>query len=90
MASIFNPFELHYEEAVKQIKACSHTVEQIANAASRAEIRDISVLSRHQHKDSQARDQKLEAMQSQMVVMQRRFDDRLDELLKVSISKSRR
>lgn len=87
IASIFKPFELHYEETVKQIKSCSQTIEQIANAASRAEIRDISVLTRYQYNDAKTRDQKMETIQCQMKSMQRRFDDRLDELLKVAISK---
>ncbi|SPO04286.1 uncharacterized protein DNG_06969 [Cephalotrichum gorgonifer] len=44
LTSIFKPFELSYKDTVDQVKLCADTIDDIAAAAARAEIRDINIL----------------------------------------------
>jgi hypothetical protein len=44
VSSIFKPLELNYKESLKEIKLCSQAVNNIANRASRAELRNIHTI----------------------------------------------
>ena len=80
ISSIFKPFELDYKDTVEQIKLCSDTVDEIANAAARAEIRDMHITIQLQ----QTRfDKKLEEMQLQMKEMQRGISDTIGGVTQV-------
>ncbi|CAO2651418.1 Nn.00g039880.m01.CDS01 [Neocucurbitaria sp. VM-36] len=85
-ASIFKPFELHYEETVKSIQACTQKIEDIASAASRAELRDINLLTTLLHNKSQLRDRRLDGIESQIILMKKHLDDRLQEIIGMAIS----
>jgi hypothetical protein len=79
--AIVNPPELEYQETVQQIKFCAETVNELASAAERAEIRDIHVTLQLQHR-------KVLEMQEQMKRVQRAIDERVTQVIQIGTSKS--
>jgi hypothetical protein len=51
-SSLKSPFELDYQDLVQQIKASSVSVEDLANAGARIEIRDIRIIQGLHHSQS--------------------------------------
>ena len=49
-SAIVNPPELEYQDTVQQIKFWSESVDSMASAAGRAELRDIHVTVQLQHR----------------------------------------
>lgn len=43
LSSIFKPFDVEYKDTVEEIRMCTGIMDEIANAAGRAEIRDIRI-----------------------------------------------
>ena len=86
-SSIFKPFDLDYKDTVEQIKLCSQTVNDIASASSRAEIRDIHITIQMQNRQLQERDKKLHEMQLQLKEIQSKIDSSTSQVLQVSTSK---
>ena len=86
-SSIFKPFDLDYKDTVEQIKLCSQTVNNIANASSRAEIRDIHITIQMQNRQLQERDKKLHEMQLQLKEIQSKIDRSTSQVLQVATSK---
>ena len=70
-SSIFKPYELEYEDTVEQIKLCAEAINDMASAASRAEVRDMHITIQLMRKEMQRRDQKLTKMQLQVKETQR-------------------
>lgn len=64
-SAILKPYELEYEDIVEQIKLCAKAINDIASAASRAEVRDMHITIQLIRQDMQKRDQKLVEMQLQ-------------------------
>jgi vacuolar-type H+-ATPase subunit H len=88
LSSLFKPFELHYEDTVKQIRLCAETIEQIASAAARAEIRDINIMLQLQSQAQKERDQILQEMQAELKAMQFKTYNRVTEVLQVATGKN--
>lgn len=93
LQSILKPFDLEYKDTVEQIKICSETVEDIANAAARAEIRDMNITVQLLDKKLQERDRKLDEtylklhdMQVQLKDQQLKIDDQVDRVFQVVTS----
>ena len=93
LSVILKPFELDYKDTVEQIRICAETVEDIANAAARAEIRDISITLQMQDRKLQEREtslqqtyMKLHEMQVQLRDMQTKMDDRVQSVLQITTS----
>lgn len=86
-SSIFKPFDLDYKDTVEQIKLCSQTVNDIANASSRAEIRDIHITIQMQNRQLQERDKKLHEMQLQLKEIQSKIDSSTSQVLQVATIK---
>ncbi|KAF2456391.1 hypothetical protein BDY21DRAFT_386418 [Lineolata rhizophorae] len=63
LSSIFKPFELEYKDNLEQIRICAKRVDDTANTAARAEIRDIHILAGLQEKWRAETDRKLLDMQ---------------------------
>jgi predicted phage tail protein len=87
IASIFKPFELDYKDTVEQIKLCSETVDKIASASGRAEVRDMHIMLQLQQEMLSRRDEKLEDMQKQMKDMQHQMNtttDKVSQILQVA------
>jgi hypothetical protein len=87
------PFELDYKDTVEQIKICTATVEDIASAAARAEIRDVNITVQMLDRKLQDRDKrldetykKLHEMQVQLKEKQVKIDDQVDRVLQVVTS----
>ncbi|KAF2020928.1 hypothetical protein BU24DRAFT_416589 [Aaosphaeria arxii CBS 175.79] len=66
VSAIFEPYELEYKDTVEQIKLCAETVEDIANAASRAETRDINITINLVLAEMRKREVKLALMQEEI------------------------
>lgn len=75
LSSIFKPFELEYEDTILEINLCAQNVNDIASAASRAELRQVYNV---QQKELEARDERLREMQEQLEAR----DERLREMQK--------
>ncbi len=91
------PFELDYKDTVEQIRLCSENVENIANAAARAEIRDINIIVQMLDRKVQESDKKLEEankklreMQVQLKDDQTRLYGQVDRVFQVVTSESYR
>ena len=69
-SAIFEPYELHYQDTAEQIKTCAQAVNDLANAASRTEIRDINITIQLMQRDSHRREEKLLEMQTQLQEIQ--------------------
>ena len=85
-SSIFRPFELHYQDTVGEINLCSRTVKDIANRASRAEIRDMHTKFKIMHQQFQERDERLNEMQTQMKEIQKSINISASQVLAVGTS----
>lgn len=93
LQSILKPFDLDYKDTVEQIKICSETVEDIANAAARAEIRDMNITVKLLDKKLQERDRKLDEtymklhdMQAELKDQQLKIDGQVDRVFQVVTS----
>jgi len=89
LSSIFKPFELEYEDTVEQIKLCAEAINDIANAASRAEVRDMHITIQLMRREMQRRDQKLTEMQSQVKATQctqLKMEEKINDSLLVATS----
>ena len=86
-SSIFKPFDLDYKDTVEQIRLCSQTINDIASASSRAEIRDIHITIQMQNRQLQERDNKLHEMQLQLKEIQSKIDSSTGQVLQVATSK---
>lgn len=86
-SSIFKPFELDYKDTVEEIKLCSQTVNNIASAASRAELRDLHDIVKEQHKQDLERDAKLQQMQTQLKNLQDRWDVSNAHMIQIATSR---
>ncbi|KAH8590413.1 hypothetical protein B0O99DRAFT_691622 [Bisporella sp. PMI_857] len=73
ISSIFKPFELDYKDTVEEIKLCSQTVNNIASAASRAELRDLHDIIKEQYTQDKERDKKLQQMQTELKSLQEKM-----------------
>jgi hypothetical protein len=82
-SGIINPPELEYQETVQQIRFWAESVDDIASAAGRAELRDIHVTLQLQHR-------KLLEMQDHMKKLQRVVDEKVTRILQVGTSKLNR
>lgn len=80
MSSILNPFELDYKDTLEEVRVCSETVNEIANTAARAEVRDIHII-------VQLQERRLCEMQTEMKEMQQQIHSQLGQVLQVSTSK---
>jgi hypothetical protein len=80
LSVIVNPPELEYQETVQQIRFWAESVDDIASAAGRAELRDIHITLQVQH-------QKLLEMQDHMKKLERVVDDKVTRVLQVGTSK---
>jgi hypothetical protein len=49
LSALKSPFEIDYQNLDHQIKACSASIENLANAGARVEIRDIRTISGLNH-----------------------------------------
>lgn len=56
ISALFKPFELSYKSTIDEIRHCADSIEELAAATARAEIRDIHVLLQRQS-------QRLDSMQ---------------------------
>lgn len=90
---ILKPFELDYKDTVEQIRICAKTVDDIANAAARAEVRDINIILQLQGKKLQEREaslqqtyEKLHDMQIQLRDVQTRIDNKVQSVFEVVTS----
>ena len=72
---MITPFGVKYQEIVEQIKICSATVDSLANAGARAEIRHVRVLQELDIVRSNERDAKLQEMQT-----------KIDRMMKIVVS----
>jgi hypothetical protein len=79
-SAIVNPPELEYQDTVQQIKFWSESVDSMARAAGRAELRDIHVTVQLQHR-------KLVEMQHHMKKLEKVFDEKVTRVLEVGTSK---
>lgn len=57
---------MKYKDTVEEIRMCSGTVDEIANAAGKAEIRDIRIYAQLQHQSLDAHNQRLNDIQNQV------------------------
>lgn len=71
-SSIFKPYELEYEDTIEQIRLCAEAINDMASAASRAEVRDMHITIQLMRREMQRRDQKLTEMQLQVKDTQRK------------------
>ena len=85
-SSIFKPFELDYKDTVEEIRLCSQTINEIAGAASRAELRVVHGIIKGQYKQSQQRDKRLQEMQTQLKNIQDKMDSSTTRLLQAATS----
>jgi septal ring factor EnvC (AmiA/AmiB activator) len=86
VSSIFKPLELDYEESLKEIKLCSQAVNNIANGASRAELRNIHTIIEMQNQQLKERDERLHEMQKQLNHIQEKIDISTTSILQVATS----
>jgi hypothetical protein len=86
ISSVFKPYNLDYKETVEQIKLYAETVDGIATAASRAEIRDIHIIIQMREEERQRRDAKLHEMQLELREMQLKIDQSVRKVLQTAIS----
>jgi len=85
--SILNPFELGFQDTVTQIRRCSEDVEATANAAARAEIRDVNVLVRTFDQNFKDSNDRFQEMQSQFCLIQDRVEmaiKRINETVQIA------
>jgi len=87
ISSIFKPFELDYKDTVEEIKLCSQTVNNIASAASRAELRDLHDIIKGQFKQDCKRDEKLQHMQMQLKGLQEKIESSTTQILQAGTGK---
>ena len=76
-SSIISPFELDYQELVEQIQLSSKAVDDLANAGSRAEVRDIHILTELQNQQIRGVDMKL----LEILERQKNFEAHMIQLL---------
>ena len=76
-SSITSPFELDYQELVEQIQLSSKAVDDLANAGSRAEVRDIHILTELQNQQILGVDMKL----LEILQRQKNFEAHMIQLL---------
>jgi hypothetical protein len=81
ISAIFKPFELDYKDTVEEIKLCSQTVNNIASAANRAELRDLHDIIKAQCKQDYERDKKLQQMQMQLKGLQEKMESSTTQIL---------
>lgn len=43
IGAVFHPYEVGYEDTVRQIRSCITSIQDLANSKSRAEIRDLTL-----------------------------------------------
>lgn len=87
ISSIFKPFELDYKDTVEEIKLCSQTVNNIASAASRAELRDLHDIIKEQYTQDKERDKKLQQMQTELKSLQEKMVCSTTRILQAGTSK---
>lgn len=76
---------------MEQIKLCAEAINDIANAASRAEVRDMHITIQLMRREMQKRDQKLTEMQSQIKAThctQLKIEEKVNNSLLVATSES--
>jgi len=86
LSSILKPFELEYQDTVDQIKCCSETINNLAQGASRAEIRDVNIIVQLIHGKMQGIEKKLHSMQEQSDQKDFRMISHIDQVLKVAVA----
>jgi hypothetical protein len=86
LSSIFKPFELNYQDAVDQIRLCSETINNIADGASRAELRDMHIEFKLIHRNQQGIRQDLHNMQVQSDERESRLGSHISQVLQVAIA----
>ena len=89
ISSILHPFELEYQDTVEEIRLCSQTVDDIANAAGRAELRDVHITIQTLQQQLLERDKRLHEMQRQQNEIHEKmakFDIRATCLLQIATS----
>lgn len=86
LSSILKPFELEYQDTVDQIKHCSETINNIAQGASRAEIRDVNITVQLIHGKMKGIEKKLHNMQVSLDEKEFRMASHIDQVLQVAVA----
>ncbi|KAE9368087.1 hypothetical protein N431DRAFT_417137 [Stipitochalara longipes BDJ] len=86
LSSILKPFELEYQNTVDQIKLCSDTINNLAQGASRAEIRDVNIIVQLIHGKMQGIEKNLHNMQVQLNEKDFRIISHIDQVLQVAVA----
>ena len=79
VGSIFRPYPLTFEDTVTSIRACTDTIDKIANTSSHAEIRGLTMLVK-------AQDKTLHDVRAEMIKAQARHDAQISQVLQLATS----
>lgn len=77
LSAIFKPFDVEYKDTLEEIRACSGIVDEIANTAGRAEVRDIRIYAQLQHQSLDTQNQKLDAQNQKLKEIQNQVTELL-------------
>ncbi|KAI0430409.1 hypothetical protein F5Y09DRAFT_307743 [Xylaria sp. FL1042] len=88
LTALFKPYELSYKDTVEQIRLCANAIDDIANIAVKAEVREMNVFLHEQSERLAERETKLHDMQAKFEVAQVDMSTTVGRILQIVTASS--